>query len=89
MTLAAKNEDLLKGRAYTDGSILITLIDAEQGETIWQGTSLVRIDSRERGPHLNRFIVGDVNYKFQCSPFRYRQQFKLLTAAERVSEGGH
>ena len=53
---------------YTEGSIEIGMLDVQQGHTIWEGVSLVRMDEDDRGATLLRSVVVDVATMFGESP---------------------
>jgi hypothetical protein len=69
---------------YTEGPVKIEMVDAKLKRTIWEGTSIVRIDERERGILLSAFIVRDVEAMFADSPFNARQPHVWYVESNRV-----
>ena len=69
---------------YTEGPVKIEMVDAKLKRTIWEGTSIVRIDKRERGILLNAFIVRDVETMFADSPFNARQPQVWYVESNRI-----
>jgi hypothetical protein len=55
---------------YTEGSIVIELVDVELNRTIGEGTSRVRMDERDRGASLVRSVSNDVAEMFGETPVR-------------------
>jgi hypothetical protein len=69
---------------YTEGPVKIEMVDTKLKRTIWEGTSIVRIDERERGILLSAFIVRDVETMFADSPFNARQPHVWYVESNRV-----
>lgn len=55
---------------YTEGLIVVELVDAELNRKIAEGTSRVRMDERDRGARLARSVSNDVAEMFGESPVR-------------------
>ena len=63
-----------KGRrpmcVYTEGSIVVELVDLEQNRTIGEGVSRVRMDEKDRGASLVQSVMEDVAEMFGETPVR-------------------
>ena len=55
---------------YSEGSIVVELVDQEQTRTIWEGVSRVRMDEKDRGASLAQNVTEDVAEMFGEKPFR-------------------
>lgn len=55
---------------YTEGSIVVELVDPELNRTIAEGTSRVRMDEKDRGARLVRSVSNDVTEMFGETPVR-------------------
>ena len=55
---------------YTEGSIVVELVDLEQNRTIGEGVSRVRLDDKDRGASLVQSVMEDVAEMFGETPFR-------------------
>jgi len=49
---------------YSEGSIKVDMVDVGLNRTIWEGVARVRIDERDRGASLVRYIMYDVATMF-------------------------
>jgi hypothetical protein len=50
---------------YTEGTIMIDMVDVTLNRKIWEGVSRVRMDERDRGASLLRSVVTDVATMFE------------------------
>ncbi len=50
---------------YTEGTILIDMVDVALNRKIWEGVSRVRMDDKDRGASLLRSVVTDVATMFE------------------------
>ena len=50
---------------YTEGMIVINMVDVALNRKIWEGISRVRMDDRDRGASLLRSVVTDVATMFE------------------------
>ena len=55
---------------YTEGSIVVELVDLEQNRTIGEGVSRVRMDEKDRGASLVQSVMEDVAEMFGETPVR-------------------
>ena len=55
---------------YTEGSIVVELVDAELNSTIGEGISHVRMDEKDRGASLVQSVMKDVAEMFGETPVR-------------------
>jgi hypothetical protein len=53
---------------YTEGTILVDMVDVALNRKIWEGVSRVRMDDRDRGASLLRSVVTDVATMFEGPP---------------------
>lgn len=53
---------------YTEGSVKISMLDVGSNQKIWEGTSRVRLDEKDRGLSLVRSVMRDVDTMFNGSP---------------------
>jgi hypothetical protein len=55
---------------YTEGSIVVEMVNEELSLTLFKGVSRVRMDENDRGDSLARSVVGDVVVMFGPPPHR-------------------
>ena len=55
---------------YTEGSIVVKLVDVELNRTIGEGVSRVRMDEKDRGASLVQSVMEDVAEMFGETPVR-------------------
>jgi hypothetical protein len=69
---------------FTEGPVMITIVESGRNKTIWQGQSQVRIDERERGVLLSAFIADDVRVMFSDAPFSPIKKPEIFVQKDRV-----
>jgi len=55
---------------YTEGSIVVELVDVELNRTIGEGVSRIRMDEKDRGASLVQSVMEDVAEMFGETPVR-------------------
>ncbi len=55
---------------FSQGSIIVKMVDVELNRTIWEGVSLVRLDEKDRGADLLMSVSYDVAEMFGEIPVR-------------------
>jgi len=55
---------------YTEGSIVVELVDVELNRTVGEGVSRVRMDEKDRGASLVQSVANDVAEMFGETPVR-------------------
>jgi hypothetical protein len=55
---------------YTEGSIVVELVDVELNRTVGKGVSRVRMDEKDRGASLVQSVANDVAEMFGETPVR-------------------